>query len=184
MINLLQGRLSAKNLAHSRGVSSTARALAKRLGYPEDKAALAGLLHDFARDMSKEVLLAEARRFHIHVDPIMRARPMLLHAPVGAVLAKTELGIHDKDILEAVGNHTCGKEDMGLLARIIYVADMTEPSRDFPGVERLRSLVEVDFQNGLILAVESTIRYVLERRQLLHPSTVAFWNKLVEGEKK
>ncbi len=183
-LDILRRRLSEKTCVHSQGVGSMAKDLAKGQGLSGEKGYLAGVLHDYAREMADKDLLREARRLNIHVDPVMRVHPILLHGPVGAGLIREELGITDGDILEAVSCHTCGRQKMGLLARIIYAADIIEESRDFPGVQELRRQVRKNFSLGLPQVVESTINYVLRQHYLLHPATVDFWNELILEREK
>ena len=178
-LGIIRGCLSEKTCLHSLGVGRTAERLARGQGLPGEKGFLAGILHDYAREMSDASLLKEAKRFHIPVDRVTLAHPILLHGPVGAALVQRELGIEDEDVLEAIYCHTFGREGMGPLARIVYAADIIEPSRNFPGVAQLREQVRADFPTGLRYVVESTINYVLRQGYLLHPSTVHFWNELV-----
>lgn len=184
LFKVLRGRLSEETCIHSRGVGRVARELAQKEGMAGERGLLAGMLHDYAREMSEASLVGEARRFNIHMDPIMKVHPILLHGPVGAALIREELGIEDPGVLEAVCCHTCGRGDMGPLAQIIYAADIIEPSRDFPGVEELRRNIRENFQKGLVKVVESTINYVLRQGYLLHPGTVDFWNELMKDVKE
>lgn len=181
---LLRHRLTEKTCLHSLGVGRMARELALAQGLSGEEAFTAGILHDYAREMGEGSLLSEAGRLGLPVDPVMRIHPILLHGSVGAELVRKELGVEDPEILEAIRCHTVGDQGIGPLARIVYAADILEPSRDFPGVEELRRTLQEDFTRGLIQVVESTINYVLRQRYLLHPATVDFWNELMEEEKK
>jgi predicted HD superfamily hydrolase involved in NAD metabolism len=181
---LLRQRLSEKTCFHSLGVGRTAKDLAGALGLSGEKAFTAGILHDYARELREASLLEEARRRRLPVDRILQVHPVLLHGPVGAELVREDLGIEDPEILEAIRCHTCGGESIGSLARIVYAADIIEPSRDFPGVEELRRQVRENFQTGLIRVVESTMNYVLRQRYLLHPDTLWFWNELIQEDRK
>jgi predicted HD superfamily hydrolase involved in NAD metabolism len=182
LFKVLRSRLSEKTCIHSHGVGRMAQELALKQGLSGEAALMAGMLHDYAREMDDASLLWEARRFNIYVDAIMKVHPILLHGPVGAALIGEELGIDDPGILEAVCCHTCGRGNMGPLARIIYAADIIEPSRDFPGVEELRRSIRENFSKGLVKVVESTVNYVLRQGYLLHPGTVDFWNELMQED--
>ncbi|NLG32251.1 MAG: HD domain-containing protein, partial [Syntrophomonadaceae bacterium] len=98
--------------------------------------------------------------------------PDLLHAPVGALLLEKELGITDGEILTAVSNHTLGAPSMGELDKIIFLADMIEPGRDFPGIERLSCLALRNLDEGMLFALEVTIKYCLQEKRILHPRTI------------
>ncbi len=184
ILKFLQLRVSKELFEHSLRVGQTASLLARKQGVSEQKATLAGLLHDCARELDSRALLTEAKSFGLPVDSFLQQNPLLLHGSVGASLIKRDLGITNGEVLEAVACHTCGKKNMGILARIIYVADMIEPSRDFPEVEGLRRLVERNFQEGMLKAVEIAINRVLKRRLFFNPVTVDFWNDLLHEEKE
>ncbi len=184
ILNFLQLRISKELFEHSLRVSQTASIIALKQGVSEEKAALAGLLHDCARELGPHDLLAEAESSGLALGSFLQQNPLLLHGPVGAFMIKRELGIRDREVLEAVTYHTCGKKNMCTLARIIYVADMIEPLRSFPGVEELRRLIEADFREGMLKAVEITINRVLARRLSFYLGTVDFWNDLLHEEKE
>ncbi len=184
ILNFLRLRVSKELFEHSLGVSRTASLLALKQGIPEKKAILAGLLHDCARELAPSALLTEAKTSGLLVDSFLQQNPLLLHGHVGALVIKRELGIKDREVLEAVTYHTCGKKNMGTLARIIYLADMIEPLRGFSGVEELRQLADTDFRAGMVKAIEITITRVLKKRLFLHPATIDFWNELLHEEKE
>lgn len=180
---LLAQKLSPARYRHSQGVASYAAELALKYRAEIGKARLAGLLHDYARDLPDEEILALAEKAGLITCEVERSSPVLLHGPVGAYLIKRELGLDDKDILQAISRHTVGSADMTLLDKIIYLADALEPGRHYPGVEFLRSLAEEDLNKALLKSLESSITYVLKKGQLLHPATVEARNYLLlKGE--
>ncbi|BCE15522.1 hypothetical protein RSC3_02878 [Bacillus paralicheniformis] len=103
----------------------------------------------------------------------------LWHAPAGAALVKTEVGITDEDILSAIRFHTSGRPNMTLLEKVIYVADYIEPGRRFPGVEEVRTLAEEDLDLALIQALKNTMTFLISKNQAVYPETVATYNALV-----
>lgn len=175
----LRKHLGPELYRHSLGVAETALELAERYGADKRRAYLAGLVHDYAKNLSAERLLALASHFGLPIDRITRAEPRLLHAPVGAALLPLEMKITDTAVLNAIACHTTGSSRMSLLARIVYLADVIEPGRDYPGVERLRQEAFQDFTGALLAAVENTIGSVLARGLLLHPRSVSFRNQLL-----
>ena len=82
--------------------------------------------------------------------------PKLLHARTGAAVAKDLFGISEP-VFGAIRWHTTGKPDMTLLEKIIYIADYIEPTRDFPGVERVRELAYSDLDRALLLGLKMTM---------------------------
>lgn len=148
--------LSSDRIAHVSGVESQAVMLAMRWGEDPDKAAVAGILHDITKAFKKEKQLKLCREYGIMLENDEREKPSLLHARTGAALAKDRFGISD-DIYEAIRWHTTGKPDMNTLEKILYLADYTEPTRDFDGVEELRELSFEDLDKAMALGLKMSI---------------------------
>ncbi|NLX90907.1 MAG: HD domain-containing protein [Firmicutes bacterium] len=174
----IEKEFTGKLLSHSKGVEDMARRLSAAYGADEEKAALAALLHDYGKIYPTHDLMQVAVENNI-VDEFSLQEPALLHAPVGSWLLEHELGIYDLEILNAVKTHTTGSAGMPLLSCIIYLADFIEPGRSFPGVVEIRELSFRDLHKALLGAVDSTIRYVMERHGILHPSSILFRNWLI-----
>ena len=136
----LKDSLLEKRFVHSVGVMHTAVALAKRYGVDEHKAAVAGLLHDCAKNFSRDDMLALCEKYGIQLDEVMKSATGLIHGLLGAEVAKREYGIDDDEIYDAIYYHTVGKPEMNLLTQIIYIADGIEPNRHYDGVDIIRSL--------------------------------------------
>ena len=131
-LEIIRFKLSRSRFKHSIQVANTAREMAARYGFDEERAYLTGLLHDYAKGISGQELIDLAEDYGIELDPIDREVPDLLHGPVGACLLADELDIDDQELLHAVSAHTLGCLDMNDLDKIIYLADMIEPGRDYP----------------------------------------------------
>lgn len=174
----LQIALPPERFQHSLGVARTAERLAGTKGVPQGAARVAGLLHDMARDRPGEWLLAEAHRLGIPVGPLESGYPVLLHGPVAAGQAGEHYGIRDPEVLDAIRYHTTGRAGMGNLARIVYVADLIEPAREYPEVERLRDLAGTDMESAFRECLRHTLVCLLRRGRPLHPDAVACWNSL------
>ncbi len=181
MRELLQVKGSEKLYWHSRRVEDTAFLLAEKYGVDQEKAALAGLTHDYGKLYGQEELIRLVQNNGINIDPIMLREPALLHAPVGAWLLEHELALQDQEILEAVRRHTTGAEEMGMLSRIVYLADFIEPGRCFSGVQEVRDLAveHGQLERALLVAVEITICNVLQKGKLLHDASIALRNNMV-----
>ena len=143
---------------HSLGVEMAATMLARRHGADEFACACAGLLHDVARDLDAEGLRRLAEE--VEGEEVEAADAVLLHGPVGAVLAAREFGIDDPRVLEAIRFHTTGAPGMSLEAKAVCLADFIEPGRSFPGVDRIRELAETDLDLALAEALAGSIKYV------------------------
>ena len=164
-------RLSDKRYAHTLRVAETAERLAKLHGLGPERARLAGLLHDTAREIGKEELLRVAEEDGLPIGDFERERPILLHGPVAAKLAREDLGVEDGEILDAVQAHTTGEPGMGPLALALFVADKIEPDREQPGVEDLRELAPVSLHRAARVALEDSVSYNERRDRPAHPKS-------------
>jgi len=172
-------RLPASRWAHSLGTARVARELAPRMGVDPGRAWVAGLVHDIARDLPPAELLSLAGRFGIFVDTVEREAPELLHGPVGAELARREMGVEDPEILEAVARHTVGGAGMRPLSLLLYLADFIEPNRHFPGVEEVREMAGRDPELAALWTMEKTIAYLFREGLPAHPTTLEGRNFLL-----
>ena len=144
--------------------------LAERFGVDVKAAELAGLLHDYARDEDSAGLLAAAERLGVPVIPIEQEHPGLLHARVGAAMVRQDLPGLGEAVLSAIEVHTVGGMPMSDLDKVVYLADMIEPSRDFPSVEDLRTACDTETLDECFrLAYGRTLRHVKERGRPAHP---------------
>lgn len=173
---LLKCRLKPKRFQHSLGVAATARSLALRYGADEDKAYLAGILHDCAKCFSEEELSRKIRQYGIQLDEISLRSPQLWHSFVGAHEAREVYGIDDEGIFDAIYYHTIGKANMQKLSAIVYLADAVEPMREYPGVDSLRELANKSLDEAVLAYTEQSIKFVLNKGALLHPNAVSIRN--------
>jgi len=177
----IRSRLSPRRYQHSLGVAQVAREMAERFGADPFQAYMAGIWHDYAKGISGPELLSIAEQNNLFSDEIERLVPDLLHAPVGAFLLRQHLGVEDGELLSAVAKHTLGDEEMTVLDKIIFLADMIEPGRDYPGLERLKCLAERDLDRAMVYGLDLTLRYCLERGRLIHPRTVKVRNRFLRA---
>ena len=170
--------LEERRIAHVTGVESQAVMLAMHWGEDPDKAAVAGILHDITKAQGKEKQLKLCEKYGIILEKAERDNPALLHARTGAALARDRFGVSD-DIYEAIRWHTTGKPDMNTLEKILYLADYTEPNRDFDGVEELRDLSFEDMDKAMALGLEMSIQDLRERgKEIFHDTMDAYnWYK-------
>jgi predicted HD superfamily hydrolase involved in NAD metabolism len=179
----IEARLGHKSAKHCRRVAATAAALAVTYGVDADAAQLAGLLHDWDREVAPQELLAEAKRAGIAITPADEANPHLLHARTGALAARQGLPGLSDDVVQAISRHTVGDLGMTPLDMVVYVADMIEPHRDFAGAQELRDAVgAVSLAELFALSYQQSMSHIVDARKRMHPQTVAVWNALVAGE--
>lgn len=157
----MENKLDHKRYEHTLGVAYTAAALAMRYGEDMHEALLAGLLHDCAKCMSNDKRLAICEKYNIAISEAERKNPFLLHAKVGSFLAMKKYGVSDKNVINAILNHTTGRPGMSLLEKIIWIADYIEPGRkQAPNLARIRQLAFEDLDQALLIALEDTLQYL------------------------
>lgn len=167
--------LKENRIAHVTGVESQAVMLAMHWGEDPDTAAIAGILHDITKAMKPEKQLKLCEKYGIILENDERENPALLHARTGAALSKDRFGISD-EIYNAIRWHTTGKPDMNAMEKIIYLADYTEPTRDFEGVEELRELCFEDLDKAMALGLEMSIEDLKERGKPIFHDTMDAYN--------
>ena len=132
-----KANMKKKRFEHCVRVSETARKLAKLNGYDEEKAALAGFVHDYAKQVPVEEYRKVIKEQDFDPD-LLNWNRAIWHGIVGTFFIERDLKIRDPEILTAVRRHTTGDTKMTTLDKIIFVADFIEPVRDFPGLEEAR----------------------------------------------
>jgi predicted HD superfamily hydrolase involved in NAD metabolism len=159
--------------AHVVRVARLADRLAQRHGESPARARLAGLLHDLARLHSMDALVAECEARGLAIDAFERRNPIVLHARLGAELARERFGVDDEGVLDAIRHHTLGAPEMSRLDAIVYVADGLEPGRDFPEREAMERLAFEDLDRALEAVLRSSLRYLRKRGLEAAPQTLA-----------
>ncbi|UOY94073.1 bis(5'-nucleosyl)-tetraphosphatase (symmetrical) YqeK [Ectobacillus sp. JY-23] len=180
-LEIVRKQLHDKRYVHTIGVMETAIQLARRFGADEKKAELAAIFHDYAKCRPIREMQEIIGRESMPKD-LLDYNKELWHAPVGAYLVQEEVGIYDKDILQAIAYHTSGHTEMTLLDKVVWVADYIEPGRQFPGVEQVRELAEQDLDAALLQALKNTITYLLQKNQRVYPLTFHTYNALLKEE--
>ena len=168
----LKKELDAARYAHTLGVEQTAREMARQFGEDEEKAALAGLLHDCAKCLPLSQMVKAAKDEKL--DPVMKESKALMHAVAGMHLAQDVYDVHDPEVLGAIRWHTTGHANMTRLEKIVYLADMIEPNRKpYPGLKALRKLCMTDLDEAMHMALRMSLDHVREQGKPLHPDTMA-----------
>ncbi|MDE7314060.1 MAG: bis(5'-nucleosyl)-tetraphosphatase (symmetrical) YqeK [Eubacterium sp.] len=168
----LQKHLDKGRYQHTLGVMYTCASLAMAYHYDMEKAMLAGLLHDCAKNVPNDKKLELCKKHHIEVTQAEQENPFLLHAKVGAWIAKKKYDVKDEEVLHAIQVHTTGAPAMGTLDMILFIADYIEPHRD--KASNLPLIREMAFQN-LEQTVEKilydTLHYLNEKSGRIDPTT-------------
>jgi predicted HD superfamily hydrolase involved in NAD metabolism len=176
----MRDRVPRDRYRHCLGVARSAEKLASRYGASALKARVAGVVHDVARAWSDADLLSYAAEHRIPTSDTERGYPILLHAPIGADIARREFGIEDPEILGAIRRHTIALPGMTPLEMIVYEADTFEPGRTYPGRAKLEAIAHTSLDAGLLACVASSLDHLKSRRIPPAPETLALYDELVK----
>jgi predicted HD superfamily hydrolase involved in NAD metabolism len=170
--------------AHTVRVARLADRLAQRHGADAHKARVAGLLHDLARLFGAERLIAECEARSMPIDAFERRNPIVLHARLGAELARERFGIDDEEVLSAIRRHTVAAPTMSQIDEIVYLADGLEPGRDYPEREAFEALAFSDLKAAMFAVLRSSVAYLRGRDLEVAPQTLAALAKYERLERR
>lgn len=172
-------KISEKRFNHVLGVVETAKMLANLYNEDIEKAKLASMLHDIAREYTRDEMERLCTYYGYEFEDSIIKEPALLHSKIGAILARDVYGINDSEILDAISYHTTGRKNMTMLEKIIFIADYIEPSRNFEGLENIRKLAFRDIDQAVFYALENIIKHLIDKKSFIHIDTLDARNDLL-----
>lgn len=169
---LVERALSPELEAHCRGTALQAELLARRWGAAPDEAAIAGLLHDLCRELTAQEVLDLARKHGLEVDEIEEKYVVqLLHARVAA--AEVAAAGFSAPVAEAIRRHTLGGPGLSVLDACLFVADATEPSRTWKGVDEARRQATESLDDVVLSLAQRDVERLRARGRQPHPLMLA-----------
>ncbi len=175
----LTERFDKERYEHIYSVQETAVRLAICHNADVWKTHLAALLHDVAKWMCDDELYQHVSRYKIQLDPIEEKMPALLHAIVGVKYAIDLFEVTDLEVLEAIRCHTTGTASMGLIAKLIYVADFAEPTREYSEAERVREIAVRNLDQAVHDVACYKIGFLLKKGWIIHSNTIHTYNEFL-----
>ncbi|WP_419513405.1 bis(5'-nucleosyl)-tetraphosphatase (symmetrical) YqeK [Lactobacillus kimbladii] len=170
-----KSNMTEDRFEHCIGVSKTAQKLAELNHYDEDKAALAGFIHDYAKQVSVEEYREVIKTKGFDQD-LLNWNRSIWHGIVGTYFIQRDLKITDSEILTAVRRHTTADVEMTTLDKIVFMADYIEPGRSFPGVEEARKITYANLDKGVGYQLAHTLEFLIEKRDKIYPRTLDAYN--------
>ena len=170
-----KSNMTEDRFEHCIGVSKTAQKLAELNQYDEDKAALAGFIHDYAKQVSVEEYREVIKTKGFDQD-LLNWNRSIWHGIVGTYFIQRDLKITDSEILTAVRRHTTADVEMTTLDKIVFMADYIEPGRSFPGVEEARKITYANLDKGVGYQLAHTLEFLIEKRDKIYPRTLDAYN--------
>ena len=177
--------LNTARFLHSRNTALLAHDLCLRFGLDPGAGYLAGIAHDLGKQLDVKQMLKLAKTDGMAISSLEKDKPNLLHGRAAAVLLEEHFNIHNNDILEAVAFHTSGAENMGPLAKVIYIADKVEVSRNIdPDLRKMcyeSGKSSMDVLDEILFAVLKKTVSKLQSRELdLSLETLKLLEKMKE----
>lgn len=172
-------RLTEMRYEHTLGVQATCFSLALTYGADYNDATCAGLLHDVAKCLTDDEFLNECIKYDIPITKVEKENPHLLHGKLGAYYAKTQFNISNRNILNAIINHTTGRPNMSLLEKIVFVGDYIEPGRREsrnPSLKQVREIAFKDLDLSVVTILKSNIDYLSDDKSKIDSKTIDTYN--------
>lgn len=183
ILALLKNRLDEERYNHCLRVETTARELAKQYDQDIDRAGLAGLLHDYGKQIPVKTYRETIERGGY--DPVLLQYDRgVWHGLVGTWFIQGEVGITDRKVLQAIERHTTGDPAMTVLDQLIFVADFIEPARALPSEIKARDAAKHSIEEATLIELESSLQYLVSERKLVYPATLLTYNAFVQKLKE
>lgn len=175
ILNRMQKSLSSYRYKHCLRVEKVCRGLAAEFNGDVERAGLAGLLHDYAKERSDEEFIEVIKNNHL--DPeLLHYNNAIWHGIVGAEIIKDELGIYDEVVLNAVRRHTVGSTNMTQEDKCVFVGDFIEPGRDFPGIKKARKYAENSLDAAVAFELKHSVQHLVDKNREIYPATFVSYN--------
>jgi nicotinate-nucleotide adenylyltransferase len=181
---LIKARLSSKRYEHTMGVVDAAAKLAAHYNTDVNKARLAALLHDCAKEYSEDKKRELCKQWGIRLDKVLIQQINLTHSFLSAESARRDFGVTDREVLQAIRYHTMGNANMSPLDKIIMTADFIEETREpYEGLQEMRELAFKDIDAALRIGIANTIKFNEEKGRPVHRASRAALEEL-KNERK
>lgn len=161
VLEFLRENLDDFRYGHSIRVMETAIELARIHGVDEEKAQMAGILHDSGKWKSREKTLQKVQDWGIILSEEERAEYNLVHGALSTYIAKNVFGIEDEDVLNAIKNHITGRPAMSDLEKIVYIADMIEPARNYEFIDDFRTMAKIDLDRTMYEILNENLAHLI-----------------------
>lgn len=175
ILDRMQDTLSDYRYTHCLRVEKVCRGLAAEFNGDIQRAGLAGLLHDYAKERSDQEFIDVIK--NKQMDPeLLNYNNAVWHGIVGAEIIKDELGIYDEDVLNAVRRHTVGSTNMTQVDKCVFVGDFIEPERDFPGIDKARSYAKKSLDSAVAFELKHSLQHLVNKNREIYPETFVSYN--------
>ncbi|NCC82767.1 MAG: nicotinate (nicotinamide) nucleotide adenylyltransferase [Clostridia bacterium] len=161
--------MSVNRLVHSLNVMYEAVRIARRFGIDPWKAAVAGLLHDAAKEQDYHEFPEVLSR----LDEAMLNNKPIIHGPIGAALVMEQFGITDPAIIDAIYHHSSLTPVPSPLEKVVYLADKIEPGRIFADLKPIREMALKDLDRAVLMTIDGSWASIRAHGGKMHRDTLA-----------
>lgn len=176
--SIIASRMSNKRYTHSISVAKTARMFAKNNGLDENKAYIAGLLHDIAKEMPEDKMRTIMEK---HYASHLEASIPVWHQWISSYVCQNELTIDDPEILQAIENHTTAALNMTKLDMCLYCADKYEPTRGFDSSKEI-AMCNENIVEGFKYSLKDFYDFSIKKGRSIDPIFFEVYKKFVEED--
>ena len=157
---------------HSISVALTAVNLGEIYGADKDECLVSGLLHDYCKALSLEELFEWCEKYNVNLSEEDRMSDGCIHGFLAAKVCKEKYDISDS-IYDAIYFHTCGRPNMTILEKIIYMSDFIEPIRRFRDkISDIRKLTYTNIDAAIVAATEKSLDFLNRKNKYIHSNTI------------
>lgn len=177
---IVKKRLSEKRFYHSKCVMERCEEIAKKFDFDVEIAKKVGIAHDVAKELSPEEKLEYCKTNNIEVDEMEEKNTTLLHAKIGADIAKKEFGFNNSMCL-AIRTHTTGLPEMDMLAKILFIADRTSADRELPDIDYINELLEKNIDETILYILDKKIELQIKKHATMHVNSIITRNWILNN---
>jgi len=175
----LRENLSEERYIHCINVGNMSKELAKTYKVDVEKAYIAGILHDIAKEMSYEEQITIAGSTKLFPREFSKGNYKVFHGWTSSAYAKKYLNVFDEEILNAIKYHTVGRENMTLLDKIVFTADCISIDRNFEGIEYFRRVSKVNLNIVVADKLTNIIEKCLQNQKNILTYTFKAYNDII-----
>jgi len=177
---IVKKRLSEQRYYHSKCVMERCEEIALKFGFDIETAKKVGIAHDVAKELSPEEKIEYCKKNNIEIDEMEERNTTLLHAKIGADIAKKEFGFSESMAM-AIKAHTTGLPKMDMLAKILFIADRTSKERNLPDIDYINGLLDKDIDETILYILDKKIELQIQKRAIMHINSIITRNWILDN---
>ena len=181
MLSDLKNTVSSDRYEHSLRVMEMAERLAIHWGYKNiEKCIETALMHDAGKLKSIETVIQECKKRKIKLNEEDLKCPQVIHAYLSENIVREKYNFDEEQCL-AVRSHTIGSENMGILEKIVFTADMIEDKRTGIIYDEIRKTAFENLDMAVIKTFNATIEYNQQCGRYVHKQAIRNRDKMEES---